>query len=75
VQSEGDLGDFGADWQDVNSNVADDKLCFSNIELYQVRTIRDDAKKSVNWDPVTAIEVARVEERVVQVLLKESAQL
>jgi len=73
-EREGEFGDFWADWKDVYSNVADAQLCFSNMELYQVGAVEEEGK-SVSWDPVTAVEVARAEEGRVQVLLEESAQL
>jgi len=74
VQSEGDLGDFWADWKDVYSYIDDGQLCFSDMELHQVGAVEEQGK-GVKWDPVTTIEVARAEESWVQVLLEESDQL
>jgi len=45
------------------------------MELGQVWASEDEADKSFVRDPVAAVEVARVEERRVQVLLEESSQL
>jgi len=74
AEGEGEFGDFGAHWKDVDSNVANGQLCFGDVELNQVGAFSDE-DKGFNWDPVAAIEVARAEERVVQVLLKEFGQL
>jgi len=45
------------------------------VELYQVGEIRDEAEKSVSWEPVATIKVARADESGVEVLLNESGQL
>jgi len=73
-KSEGDLCNLWADWKDDNSNISNGYLRFGDVELFQVGTV-DEEGKSFDWDPVTAIEVARAEEREVQVILEESAQL
>jgi len=75
IESEGDFGDFRANWKEIYSNVADGKLRFGDMELYQVGTLDQEAFESVSWDPVAAIEVARAKESLVQVLLEESAQV
>jgi len=74
AKSEGDLSNRWADWKEISSDISNGYLRFGDVELYQVGAVGEEGE-SVNWDPVAAIEVARAEERVVQVLLKESDQL
>jgi len=74
AESEGDLSNLWTDWEEIPSDISNGQLRFGDVELYQVGAVGEEGE-SVNGDPVTAVEVARAEERVVQVLLKESDQL